>query len=265
MVKRMLTLSVVLAFSLVLGCSSTYPKWTTMKFMAGGAVVGGTVGGICGAEGYWGLGNAGEGVLVGSAIGATVGGLVGNIIEERDIKAEMDRLKAEIDRLTAENAALKSENDSLKKKIAELEARIKDLEEQLRNANVRALEISLGADVLFKPGSARLSDAGKAALDRAAGQIKSEYAGKFVMVEGHTDADPISISGWKSNWELGAARALTVLHYLADKGLEPANMSAATFSKYQPVADNSTKDGKAKNRRAVIVIYKNWNKPKVAQ
>jgi chemotaxis protein MotB len=82
------------------------------------------------------------------------------------------------------------------------------------------------------------------------------------MVEGHTDSDPIRHSGWKSNWELGAARSLTVLHYLADKaGVDPAMMSAATFSKYQPVAGNDNAQGKAQNRRAVIVIYNNWGKP----
>lgn len=255
MVKRMLTLAVVLGFAATLGCS------TTQKWMAGGAVVGASTGALIGAHSA----EAGEGALIGGLAGATVGGLVGNIIEEKEWNDKIALLNGEIDKLKAENAQLKTENEALKKRIAELEAQVKDLQDQLKNANVRALEISLGSDVLFKSGSAALSDAGKKALDDAAAKIKSQYAGKFVMIEGHTDSDPIKVSGWKTNWELGAARSLTVLHYLVSKGLDPATLSGATFSQYQPVAGNDTKDGKAQNRRAVIVIYKNWNKPQTTK
>jgi len=251
MVKRMLTLSVVLAFSMALGCS------TTQKWMAGGAAVGAAAGAGIGALSA--SGEAGEGALLGTFVGATACGLIGNIIEEKDIAAKIADYESQIAALKAENQKLKDENDALKKKIADLEAEIA----KLKAEGGRMLKISLGADLLFKPGSARLSEPGKKALDEAASRIKSEYAGKFVMVEGHTDSDPIKASGWKSNWELGAARSLTVLHYLNDKGVAPESLSAATFSKYQPVASNDTKDGKAKNRRAVIAIYNNWEKPEV--
>jgi len=259
MVKRMLTLAVVLAMTMTVGCSYKGGLSTTGKWMAGGAVVGGVVGGVTGyyADGH----EVGEGVLIGVLGGAAAGGLIGNIIEEQQTKEEIDALNKRIADLESENANLKADLDAANKKIKDLEDQIKKLQEELKRARVREVEISLGADVLFAPGSAKLTDAGKKALDSTAATLKSKYAGKFIMVEGHTDSDPIKHSGWTTNWELGAARALTVLHYLDSKGVDVAKMSAATFSKYQPVADNGSKDGKAKNRRAVLVVYKNWNAP----
>ena len=254
MLKRMQMLAVVLSLVMTVGCS------TTQKWMAGGAVIGGTVGGIWAAHG--GYLNAGEGIAVGAVTGAAVGGLVGNVVEEKEWQKRIDEKQAEIDKLTAENTQLKGQLADANRRIAELEAELAKLKEELAKAKTVCAEISLGADVLFRPGSAVLSETGKKALDEAAAKLKSQYGGKFIMVEGHTDSDPIQHSRWKSNWELGAARALAMLHYLGGKGMDPAKMSAATFSQYQPISDNGTADGKAKNRRAVIVIYSNWSTPK---
>lgn len=256
MVKRMLSLAVVLTLALTVGCSTTssgYPKYTTMKWMAGGSAIGATIGGVWACQTQGDL-NVLEGIAVGGLAGATVGGVVGNIIEEKDIKDKIASMEREIADLKAQLQAKSEALDAANRRIAELEAQIADLK---KNQGGKVFEISLGSDVLFESGSARLADKGKKALDDVAGKLKSQYGGKFFMVEGHTDADPIKVSGWKSNWELGAARALTVLHYMTDKGVDPAKMSAATFSKYQPVAGNETAAGKAQNRRAVISVYKN--------
>jgi len=76
-----------------------------------------------------------------------------------------------------------------------------------------------------------------------------------VGIEGHTDNQPIQYSGWKSNWELSAARALSVLHYLADeKGVAPVRLSAIGYGENQPVASNDTKEGRKENRRVEVVI-----------
>jgi chemotaxis protein MotB len=120
------------------------------------------------------------------------------------------------------------------------------------------MEISLMTDVLFKPGSVILSDQGKKALDEAAKTIMEQHGDKFITVEGHTDSDQIKLSKWDSNWQLGSARSLAVLNYLLKQGVDPAKSSAATYGPYQPIASNDTKEDKAKNRRAVIVIYTGW-------
>jgi len=250
----MLSLAMVLLLATTMGCNYT------QKFMTGGAVIGATVGGIWGANLNKDAWRFGTGALVGAVTGAAAGGLVGSII---DYKVDKDK----IDRLTQENASLRSQLEDANRKLAdanrrigELESELAKLRDQLAKARVPMLEINLAADILYRPGSARLSARGKAELDKAAETIKTQYHDKFIMVEGHTDAHPIRHSHWKSNWELGAARALTVLHYLNDKGVDPAQLSAATFSKYQPVASNDTKDGRAQNRRSVIVIYSSWVK-----
>ena len=126
------------------------------------------------------------------------------------------------------------------------------------------IEITLSADALFESGnfssgSAVLTDAGQSLLDGVAATLKSDHAGKKIEIEGHTDTDPIEFSDWRSNWELGAARSLAVLHYLEDKhGIASANLAASSFSMHRPIAGNDTDDGKARNRRAVIVIYPQW-------
>lgn len=257
MLRRTLVLVTVLALSMTMGCT------TVQRWMAGGAVVGGTVGGVLGAH----HGEAGLGVLIGGLGGATAGALVGDMIDEKREKALVDDLNRQIADLKAENDRLKNQLAAKEQELANANRRIADLEAELNNlrktARIPALEITLASDVLFRSGSAILSAEGKTALDGAAQKITSTQAGKFIMIEGHTDAQPIRASSWKSNWELGSARSLTVLHYLVDKGVDPAMLSAATFSKYQPVATNDSKEGRAKNRRSVIVLYTNWPKPVV--
>ncbi len=111
-------------------------------------------------------------------------------------------------------------------------------------------------DVLFAPGSARLTQRGAQSLDRVAQTIKCQLPHRMIYVEGHCDSDPIVYSGWRSNWELGAARALAVVHYLQDvHGIEGRRLAATTYSYYQPMADNDWAEGRQENRRAELVIY----------
>ena len=66
---------------------------------------------------------------------------------------------------------------------------------------------------------------------------------------------PIKHSGWKSNWELSAARATNVLHYMIDEcSMEPQKMSAIGYGEYRPIDTNDTKEGRANNRRVEIII-----------
>ena len=65
---------------------------------------------------------------------------------------------------------------------------------------------------------------------------------------------PIKTVKFPSNWELGAARATSVLHYLATQKLDVNRLRAVTYGSTKPVADNSTKQGREKNRRVSLVI-----------
>ena len=80
---------------------------------------------------------------------------------------------------------------------------------------------------------------------------------KMIRIEGHTDNIPIGgnlAKRYPTNWELSAARALNVTHYLEKEGIDPAILSAATFGECQPVADNNTPEGRAKNRPIAIIL-----------
>lgn len=151
------------------------------------------------------------------------------------------------------------ERQRLLDRIAELEARPpeKEIVEVIKEVPGKALKrYAISTDILFDTGKDILKPEGKAAIDRAVADIKEKYSTNRLVIEGHTDTDPIVVSNWKSNWELGAARALAVLHYLEDvHGFEGRLMSASTFSFHQPVADNDSAEGKSYNRRAEIAIY----------
>lgn len=159
------------------------------------------------------------------------------------------------------------ERQRLLDRIAELEAREPEKEiVEVPVEVVREVEVevpgkpieryTIEADVLFDTGKAILKPEGKARIDEAVQDIQINYPTNRINIEGHTDTDPIVVSNWQSNWELGAARALAVLHYLEDEhGIEGRLMSATTYSYHQPVAGNDTSEGKQQNRRAAITIW----------
>ncbi len=121
----------------------------------------------------------------------------------------------------------------------------------------RGLVISLVADNFFKEGSAELNiDETRDTLLRLSDFFKSpELKNRRFRVEGHTDNTPVSEdSKFVSNWELSAARAMNVLHYLADYGIEENKFSIAGYADTRPKFSNDTPEGRAYNRRVDIII-----------
>jgi len=116
----------------------------------------------------------------------------------------------------------------------------------------------VGQAVLFTPGSADLTEQGKEIVGRVADMIKKDYANNEIVAQGFTDSQPIKYSHWKSNWELGGARALALVHYLVDKAGFPADKVASmSFGEFRSVAPNDTPENMAQNRRAVITVKTN--------
>lgn len=113
--------------------------------------------------------------------------------------------------------------------------------------------VSLGSDVLFPSGSAKLSSAGLEALKEVTTQLKS-IPDKRYQVEGHTDNVRIATATFPSNWELAAARAINVTRSMIDAGMAPERVSAASFGDTSPQQSNDTPEGKAANRRIAIVV-----------
>ena len=119
----------------------------------------------------------------------------------------------------------------------------------------RGLVITFVAEVLFDSGKAELKPGGEKILTKVGNVIKQETADNEIGVEGHTDNVPIKYSGWKSNWELSTARAVSVLHYLEDNcQLMSDKLSATGYGEYKSVVSNDTDKGRQKNRRVEIII-----------
>lgn len=135
-----------------------------------------------------------------------------------------------------------------------LNQEIQDKQVSLRMGE-RGLVIDMVGDVLFDSGKAKIRHEAYAMLDKVATVLKENAAQFNIGIEGHTDNQPIRLSGWKTNWELSTARSLSILHYLVgEKGIAPERVSAIGYGEYHPVAANDTAAGRKLNRRVEIVI-----------
>ena len=118
------------------------------------------------------------------------------------------------------------------------------------------LTVDVVDKILFDSGRAEVKPEGLDVLKRVV-EILKTVTDKIIRVEGHTDNVPIAgtlAKRYPTNWELSAARAINITRYLEKDGLDPALLSAAAFGEYQPVADNETPEGRAKNRRIAIIL-----------
>lgn len=113
--------------------------------------------------------------------------------------------------------------------------------------------VELPSDVLFSSGTAKLGKDGRQAIEEVTAVLVS-VPDKAYQVEGHTDDVPIKKEEFPSNWELAAARALTVVHTMLDAGMPPGRISAASYSEHRPAGPNDTPEGRQANRRIEIVV-----------
>lgn len=117
----------------------------------------------------------------------------------------------------------------------------------------RGLVISFQERIFFAPGEAKLSSPAEKTLDQLSEVLKKTR--HPIRVEGHTDNTPIKTTQFPSNWELSTARSTTIVKSLIEKhGFPPKRLSAAGYGEFYPLADNSTIEGKQKNRRVDIVL-----------
>ena len=113
-------------------------------------------------------------------------------------------------------------------------------------------QLEIQDKVLFKSSEAGLTVSGEALIKRLAPLLKQAVG--LILIEGHTDNIPIKTSQFPSNWELGSARATSVLHFLVSQQLDSSRLRAITYADTMPIADNSTPEGREKNRRVNIVV-----------
>lgn len=114
--------------------------------------------------------------------------------------------------------------------------------------------IVLASDITFRPGRADLNREAEATLREVARAINESGGYSDIRVEGHTDSDPIRKSGWRSNEELSMARAEVVRAYLVNQGVGETGVQVNGFGARRPIASNTTREGKKRNRRVEIVV-----------
>ncbi len=171
---------------------------------------------------------------------------------------------------SAQDSENKGNPSELKEELeqAQLEASEKlaeQIEEYVSQENLdREIDIDFTSQyVLLTMNGALLFDSGRAEIKSEAtplvdkiGNILTRYADSTIEIEGHTDNVPIHNANFADNDELSAARAMSIFHYLVDNTmLDPAVMKHTGRGEYLPIADNSTPEGRAKNRRVEIKIY----------
>jgi outer membrane protein OmpA-like peptidoglycan-associated protein len=109
--------------------------------------------------------------------------------------------------------------------------------------------VHLPSDVFFDPGQATLKQSAQASLDKVVTALKGKFAGKTIVVQGHTDSTPIRVSKWKSNQELSEARANAVKQYLVAQGIADSRITTKGLGDTQPRSTDLSK-----NRRVEVVV-----------
>ena len=124
------------------------------------------------------------------------------------------------------------------------------------NYTSQYVELTIQGSILFDSGKTEIKEDAIPVIDKV-GQILESYAGGTIDIEGHTDNVPMSGGGkYANNDELSAGRALAVFYYLTENTtLEPSKIVHTGRGQYDPIADNTTDEGRARNRRVEIKIY----------
>jgi len=202
-----------------------------------------------------------------------------------DLKKQVADLTSQNSGLTTQNSSLTAQFDSYKKDCQAKEQELKEMSEAMNELHkdvqelvekIEAAEadfeskgfevyskdgivhVDMKDNLLYKSGSAKLSDDGKKALGNLA-EVLSGYPKLKVIVVGNTDT--VKVKGVADNWSLSTERANSVVRTLVkDYQMDPVRLTAAGKGKFNPVADNSTKEGRAKNRRTEIVLNPDWER-----
>ncbi|MDF2437474.1 MAG: OmpA/MotB domain protein [Bacteroidota bacterium] len=201
------------------------------------------------------------------------------------LKKEYENLKSSSGNTVANlSGDLKNKQSELEKKerdLQEKEAKLKDLQgiinrqDSIMNALTNTVKkallgfnpdeltvtmrdgkvyVSMSDKLLFKSGSPDVESKGKEALKKLA-EVLNKNTDVSIAIEGHTDNVPIKTAQFKDNWDLSTARATNVVRLLTDEyGMDAKKLTAAGKGEFSPIADNSTTEGKAKNRRTEIVL-----------
>ncbi len=162
--------------------------------------------------------------------------------EENDLEEEFEKAKLEASEELAEKVQEALNESALDKDI--------DI-----TFTSQYVQLTLKGSILFDSGASELRQDALPTVSKVA-MILERYAESTIEIEGHTDNRPIHTSKYENNDVLSSYRALSMFNYLIENtSLEPSQIKHSGWGEYIPIADNSTPEGRAKNRRIEIKIY----------
>lgn len=174
-----------------------------------------------------------------------------------------ENMERTLEEINEQELTISRMQDAMNRKDSVTLALVTSLKGALGNMNDEDVNISvekgvvyinLSDNLMFKPGSSVVSKEAKEVLAKVAKILEAKPTLE-ILVEGHTDTDPIETGCVRDNWDLSVKRAVNIVRVLQeDYNIDPARMSAAGRGEYVPVADNATREGRAENRRTRIVV-----------
>jgi chemotaxis protein MotB len=172
-----------------------------------------------------------------------------------DLKGKESVLKVKETELLARDVKVKEQSDAFTKMQEAMKAELNSKQVALKELEGK-LTLTMVESILFDSGKADVKPEGVEALNKVADVLKNT-SDQEIVVAGYTDNVQIKgklVKTYPSNWELSAARAISVVKILVAEGLDPKLVSAAGYGEFRPVADNGTPEGRAKNRRMEIIL-----------
>jgi chemotaxis protein MotB len=176
-------------------------------------------------------------------------------------KVDVQRI-SEISDIDRENQQEISKVNELEKRLGALQQRLSSAvrptnEAQKESVTVAStgskVRVRLSDELVFRPASARISEAGRKALDQVASVLKDSPS-KRIEIAGHTDSLPLTIKKYEDNWELSLERARRVGTYLISQGVDPKKLVMSGYADTDPVETADSEEARTKNRRVEIFI-----------
>lgn len=172
-------------------------------------------------------------------------------------------LKEKMSKLAEREATINKLQDEINAQNEKVSALLNSVKDALLGFNSDELTVTqkdgkvyvaMSDKLLFESGSASVNRQGKEALGKLAEVLKKQ-TDIDVMIEGHTDTKPIKTVQFKDNWDLSVVRATSVVRILTkDYGVNPLQIVPSGRGEYMPVDDNTTVEGRARNRRTEIIM-----------
>lgn len=178
----------------------------------------------------------------------------------KNLEALDTEFQSKLSASTEELEDLRKQRAEAERQIQEFQTLTEKFKEMVAAEGIKVyhrrgrLIVALPSSVLFPSGQDQLSERGTTTLTKVATKLK-DFEGRRFLVAGHTDNVPVGKDlPFEDNWQLSTSRALRVLRFLVEQGLDPKNLAAAGYGQFDPVRSNNSKQGRRLNRRIELIL-----------